>query len=144
MATIFRYSPVLTPGPSGTDYIPNGENITPLCELGEYRYVSVPEGVEVDVPPELSTWEEVTITPELRETIKAASHLCAFYRDLFIQSIRRKHSLDDELYYARIASGTLLGSYTFQSGEAELLGTYQADVEAAREVLHQRYSDLGL
>ena len=144
MATLFRYQPVITPGPNGTDYQPLSEDLTFLCELDGFRYVSIPEGSIPEVPAELSTWEQITLTPELRESIKTASHLCGLYRERFVQTIRTKYSLDDELYFARIATGTLIGSYVFQPGEAELLAAYQADVEAAREVLHLHYTELCL
>lgn len=150
-ATIHRYQPVITPGPTGTDYRPSGpdgddyhDTLTELCFLDGWRYVAVPHGLPVQVPAALETWEAVELTPELREAIKLASDHCALARERFVASIRARHSLDDELYYARISTGTLMGTYQLQPGEAELLSQYQTDVENARLDLHVRYKELGL
>lgn len=107
-------------------------------------YVVIPENISFEIPAQLTTWETVTLTPELREAIKTNSPHCKLARDRFIETIRAKHSLDDELYYARIATGSILGAYKLQEGEAEILSAYQADVEAARETLHTHYSEWGL
>lgn len=50
-----------------------------------------------------------------------------------VARIREKYSLDDELYFARIAVGSLMGTYTLLPDEPALLAQYQIDVEAARE-----------
>ena len=84
------------------------------------------------------------LTPTVREAIKAASPHCHLAKERFVLTIRAHHSLDDELYYARIATGSLLGAYLLQSGEADLLATYQSDVENARVVLQEQYAQLGL
>lgn len=144
MTTLYRYQPVITPGPGGTDYRPFAEGAIELCTLDGWRYVTIPENTQPDVPVQLTTWMSVELTPELREAIKTNSPHCKLARDRFIETIRAKHSLDDELYYARIATGSILGAYKLQDGEAEILSAYQADVEAARETLHTHYSEWGL
>lgn len=137
---IYRYQPVITAGPAGTDYRvtgPDGDDtadtLTEIAELDGWRYVAVPEGVTPNVPAELVTWEPVTLTPELRDAIKAVSPHAQLIAQRVIDLIRAKYPLDEELYFARIAVGALQGSYTLQAGEAEALAQYQADVEAARE-----------
>lgn len=148
MPTIYHYTPVIIPGPNGTDYRPslnsNDVNLIELCELESTRYVVVPDLIEVTVPEAITTWEPVSLTDQLREQIKLTSPHCKLARIRFIEAIRKHHSLDDELYYARIATGSMMGSYELQAGEAELLAKYQADVEAARTELHQEYANLGL
>ena len=138
--SIYRYQPVITTGPHGTDQRPTGpdgldagETITELCELDGWRYVAVPEGVTPTVPAELATWEAVNLTSELREAIKAASPHAQLIAQRVVELIRAKYPLDEELYFARIAVGALQNSYTLLPGEAEALAQYQADVEAARE-----------
>lgn len=151
MTTLYRYQPAITSGPNGTDVRPTGpdgldaaETITEIAELGGWRYVAVPEGVLPSVPEPITTWEAVALTDELRAQIKALSPHCQVARERFISAIRAKHALDDELYYARIATGVLLGTYTFQPGEQDLLVAYQGDVEAARTTLQARYAEFGL
>ena len=151
MTSIYRYQPVITVGPNGTDYRPTGpdgfdaaETLTELCELDGWRYVAVPEGVTPNVPAELVTWEPVTLTPELREAIKAASPHAQLIAQRVIDLIRAKYPLDEELYFARIAVGALQGSYALQPGEAEALAQYQADVEAAREWGRAERTKIGL
>ena len=144
MTELYRYQPVMIPGPTGTDYRPTGEGLTELCELDGWRYVAVPEGVVPDVPEALTTWEPVTLTPELRESIKLASPHAQLIAQQVIDRIRAKYPLDEELYFARIAVGALQGNYTLLPGEADALAQYQADVEAAREWGRQARAELGL
>jgi len=152
MTQIYRYQPVITTGAQGTDYRPSGQDgedyhdtLTELCELDGWRYVAVPDGVSPQVPAALSTWEAVAdLTPALRDSLKVASPHCQLALERFVLAIRARHSLDDELYYARIATGTLLGTYTLQEGEVALLAAYQSDVENARMVLQEHYAQLGL
>lgn len=150
-AQIYRYQPAIIPGPQGHDTRPAGpdgedyrDTLTDLCELDGWRYVAVPAGVTPLIPAALATWETVDLTPTVREAIKAASPHCHLAKERFVMAIRAHHSLDDELYYARIATGNLLGTYGLQPGEADLLAAYQSDVENARLVLQEQYAQLGL
>ena len=151
MTRLYRYQPVVTPGPNGTDPRPLGpdgfdaaETLTELCELDGWRYVAVPESVTPSVPIELTTWEQVTLTPELREAIKAASPHAQLIAQRVIERIRATYPLDEELYFARISVGALQNSYTLLPGEAEALAQYQADVEAAREWGRAERAKIGL
>ena len=144
MTELYRYQPVMIPGPTGTDYRPTGEGLTELCELDGWRYVAVPEGVTPELPAEITTWEAVAVTPELREAIKLASPHAQLIAQRVIDRIRAKYPLDEELYFSRIAVGALQGSYTLLEGEADALAQYQADVEAAREWGRQARAELGL
>ena len=151
--TLFSYTPVIIEGPNGTDYRPraitNPEEPTvglqEVITLDDKRYVAVPEGVQVEVPDEiLETWSQVTMTPELRETIKRESRACQVIRDAFSDALRTKYTIDDELYFSRIGIGNLLGSYEFQPGELELIQEYQVFVEAERVKVDEKYAALGL
>ena len=151
MTRLYRYQPVVTPGPNGTDQRPTGpdgldagETITELCELDGWRYVAVPEGVTPTVPAELATWEAVNLTSELREAIKAASPHAQLIAQRVVELIRAKYPLDEELYFARIAVGAIQASYTLLPGEDEALAQYQADVEAAREWGRAERAKIGL
>ena len=150
-AQIYRYQPAIIPGPQGHDPRPAGpdgedyrDTLTDLCELDGWRYVAVPDGVTPELPAEITTWEAVAVTPELRESIKLASPHAQLIAQQVIDRIRAKYPLDEELYFARIAMGALQGSYTLMDGEAEALTQYQADVEAAREWGRQARAELGL
>lgn len=151
MTSIFRYQPVITVGPHGTDYRPTGpdgfdaaETLTEIAELDGWRYVAVPEGITSTVPAELTTWEPVTLTDALREQIKAASPHAQLIAQRVVELIRAKYPLDEELYFARIAVGALQNSYTMLPGEAEALAQYQTDVEAAREWGRTERAKIGL
>ena len=146
---IYKYQPVITEGPNGTDYRPSitdttSENtLTELCTLDGYRYVSVSDIVGITVPEEL-TVEAVELTSELRETIKATSPHTQIIAQQVIDKIRAKYPLDEELYFARIAVGALQGTYDLLPGELEAITQYQLDVEVAREWGRVERAKLGL
>lgn len=145
---IYKYQPIIVPGPAGTEYRlgwdSTEENPIDLCEIDGWRYISVPETLTVTVPEEITTWQLADITSELKEQIKANSSICQTIAQRVIDRIRAKYPLDEELYLARIAVGSLQGTYQLQPGESELLASYQADVEAAREWGRQERTKLGL
>lgn len=146
---IYKYQLVITEGPNGTDYRPTitdttSENtLTELCTLDGYRYVSVSDIVGITVPEEL-TLEEIELTSELRETIKATSPHTQLIAQQVIDKIRAKYPLDEELYFARIAVGALQGTYELLPGELEAITQYQLDVEVAREWGRVERAKLGL
>ena len=157
--SIYKYQPVVTTGPFGTDYRPtwpqqdpeqnnsSGVSTVDLCELDGWRYVSVPDNSPEPTLPEqiASTWQLVSpLTPELREQIKATSTHTQLIAQRVIDKIREKYPLDEELYFARIAVGALQGSYMLLPGEAESLAQYQLDVESAREWGRLERAKLGL
>lgn len=148
MTSIYRYQPVITEGPNGTDFRPRAESpertLTELAVLDGWRYIAVPDGAVVVVPDEIETWEQVILTDEVRDTLKDISSHARLARDQFIDRVRDRYSLDDELYFARISTGKLMGTYEFKSGEVEELALYQQHVENARLDLHVRYEELGL
>ena len=120
---------------------------TELCTIDGVTYVSLPDGVTlpVDQPAELaSSIQTVTLTPELRETIKAASSHTQLIAQRVIDKIRAVYPLEEELFFARIAVGALQGSYTLQAGEAEELAAYQVCVEEARDWGRAERAKLGL
>lgn len=147
MATIVRYIKVHDAYTTHTLITPTDAGCQELCTLDDgYTYVSVPTGVTLpeQIPEIAATLVTVTMTDPLREAIKAASTHCQLIAERVIEQIRTKYTVDDELYIARIAVGALQGSYTLQPGEAELIATYQADIEASREWGRQQRAELGL
>lgn len=117
---------------------------TELCTLDGLTYVAVPAAALLpDQPPEL-TIEPVTLTPELRDAIKAESPHCRLITERMEMRIRSKYSLSDEQYFARIGVGAALGAYTFAPGEQDELLAFGAYVEAARQWGRDERAKLGL
>jgi hypothetical protein len=126
------------------DYREGDDRCTELATLDGFTYVHVPDSITLPAQPEQITVEEVTLTPELREEIKAASpHVRLSYKRLQ-DRIRSRYSLEDEQYLTRISVGALSGAYTLQDGEPELIAAYQAWVEKCREIARLERAVWGL
>ena len=117
---------------------------TELCTLEGVTYVSVPDSVTLPDQPAELTITEATITPELRDQIKAASQHCRLITERMEMRISSKYSLSDEQYFARIGVGAALGAYTFAPGEQDELLAFGAYVEAARQWGRDERAKLGL
>lgn len=118
---------------------------TELATLADgYTYVSVPEGVELPEQPTQITVETVTLTPELREALKATSAHCALITQRIEEKIRARYTLNDEQYFARIASGAALGIYALEPGEHDALVAFGEHVEACRQWGRDERAQLGL
>lgn len=76
MPEIFRYAPIIEPGPAGrTVRHTNTEDgdVLFLCEMDGYAYISVPDGITLpEQHPDL-VLEPVVLTDELRRRLKAAA-----------------------------------------------------------------------
>lgn len=126
------------------DYQDDSEKCTELATIEGITYVHVPDSVTLPDQPEQITVEEVTLTPELREEIKAASpHVRLSYKRLQ-ERIRSRYSLEDEQYLTRISVGALSGAYQMQEDEPGLVASYQAWVEECREIARLERAALGL
>lgn len=119
---------------------------TELCTLDGATYVAVPDGVTLPEQPAqiAATIAPVTLTPELRDRIKAASPHCQFIDARMQDKIRALYSPEDEMYFARIGTGVALGVYTFEPGEQDALLEYGAHVEAVRQWGRGQRAELGL
>jgi hypothetical protein len=101
--TIYAYTKHSTPYtiiqatlPSVADAEPR---CTELCTIDGITYLSVPDGVTLpDQPPEIEL-TPVTLSPELREQIKAASPHAQLISERMIQKIRAQYSVDDEMFF---------------------------------------------
>lgn len=150
MTSIYSYRKVSTPYTTIQMALPDSQgandelHCTELCTLDGVTYVAVPDGVTLpSQPPEL-TIAPVSITPELRAQIKAASPHCSLIAERMEMRIRARYSLSDEQYFARIGVGVALGSYTFAPGEQDALIAFGAHVEAARQWGRDERAKLGL
>lgn len=145
---IYAYTKVSTPYTTiqmALPYEMGSENqCTELCTLEGVTYVSVPDSVTLPDQPAELTITETTITPELREQIKAASPHCALIAERMEARIRSKYSLSDEAYFARIGVGAALGVYQFEPGEQDEMLAFGAWVESARQWGHDERAKLGL
>ena len=145
---IYAYTKVSTPYTTiqmALPYEMDSENqCTELCTLEGVTYVAVPDSVTLPDQPAELTITEATITPELRDQIKAASPHCRLITERMEMRISSKYSLSDEQYFARIGVGAALGAYTFAPGEQDELLAFGAYVEAARQWGRDERAKLGL
>ena len=58
--------------------------------------------------------------------------------------IRAQYALEDELYFARIGLGALMGIYTYQTGEQAALQAYGTFVENVRQWGNTQRAAIGL
>ena len=145
---IYAYTKVSTPYTTiqmALPYEMDSENqCTELCTLEGVTYVSVPDSVTLPDQPAELTITETTITPELREQIKAASPHCALIAERMEARIRSKYSLSDEQYFARIGVGAALGVHQLEPGEQDEMLAFGAWVESARQWGRDERAKLGL
>lgn len=150
MTTIYSYQKVSTPYTVIQAVLPDstGANdelhCTELCTIDGITYLSVPDGVTLPAQPPEITLETVTLTPELREQIKAASVHVAFIAERMIQKIRAAYSIDDEMYFARIGVGAANGMYTPTAGEMADMQAFGQFVEGVRQWGREERVKLGL
>ncbi len=145
---IYAYTKVSTPYTTiqmALPYEMDSENqCTELCTLDDVTYVAVPDSVALPDQPAELTITEATITPELRDAIKAESPHCRLITERMEMRISSKYSLSDEQYFARIGVGAALGAYTFAPGEQDEFLAFGAYVEAARQWGRDERAKLGL
>ncbi|MCF8090256.1 MAG: hypothetical protein K9L23_19610 [Desulfotignum sp.] len=115
-----------------------------MCTIGFDTYVHVPDSLVLPDQPDVLDIEAVSLTPELREEIKAASpHVRRSYERLQ-KRIRSRYSIEDEQYLTRISIGAMSGTYTMQEDEPALIAAYQAWVEECREIARLERAGWGL
>ena len=145
---IYAYTKVSTPYTiiqMALPYEMDSENqCTELCTMEGVTYVSVPDSVTLPDQPTELTITEATITPELRDQIKAASPHVALIAKRMEQRIRERYSLSDEQFFSRIGVGVALGAYTFGVGEQDALLAFGAWVETVRQWGRDERAKLGL
>jgi hypothetical protein len=126
------------------DYQDSDSRCTELATIDGVTYVHVPDDVTLPDQPAQINVEEVTLTPELKEQIKAASpHVRLSYKRLQ-ERIRSRYSLEDEQYLTRISIGALSGTYAMQEDEPALIAAYQVWVEECREIARLERTAWGL
>ena len=149
-ASILSYRKVSTPYTVIQAVLPDSAganddlNCTELCTLGDITYLSVPDGVTLpDQPPEIEL-TPVTLSPELREQIKAASPHIQLISERMIQKIRAQYSVDDEMFFSRIGVGAATGMYAPTVGEMADMQAFGLFVEGVRQWGRDERAKLGL
>lgn len=122
------------------------ELCTELCTIDGVTYVAVPDGVILpDQPNEIAdSIKNVELTAELISAIKTNSSHCKFISDQVQHKIRQKYTMDDEMYFSRIASAAALGVYELKPDENEKLMQYNGYIESVRLWARQERIKLGL
>lgn len=122
------------------------ELCTELCTIDGITYVAVPDGVTLpDQPSQIAdSIKNVELTAELISTIKTNSSHCKFTSDQVQHKIRQKYTMDDEMYFSRIASAAALGVYELKPDENEKLMQYNGYIESVRLWAKQEQIKLGL
>lgn len=149
-ASIFSYQKVSTPYTVVQAVLPdsvvsNDElHCTELCTIDGITYLSVPDGVTLPDQPREIELTPITLSPELREQIKAASPHAQLIAERMLQKIRAKYSVDDEMFFARIGVGAATGVYTPTAGEMADMQAFGAFVESVRQWGRDEREKLGL
>lgn len=148
MTTIYAYEKHTTPHTIVSMLLPSspspGDCCTELCTLDGITYVSVPDGLTLPAQPSEIKATKPTLTPEIKERIKASSPHVALIYERTEAIIRQKYTASDEAKFARIGVGAALGAYTFGAGEQDELLAFGAHCEAARQWGRDQRAALGL
>lgn len=117
-----------------------------LGTLDGLTYVSVPDGVALpeQLPQVAATLAPVTLTPELRDRLRATSPHCALISERMVQKIRARYSIDDEMFFARIGVGAATGMYQPTAGELAEMQMFGEFVEGVRQWGRAERVKLGL
>lgn len=96
-----------------------------LAEIDGETYVTLPDGVELSAqPPEISV-AEVTLTPTLREALKAASPHVRLINARVQQRIAERYTIADEIKLLRLGPGPDFDSYHAYVEECRAWGREQ-------------------
>lgn len=150
MTTILSYTKVFTPYTVLQMALPDSQgtndelHCTELCRLDGVTYVAVPAGVTLPDQPAEITVLPVTLTPELKSAIKAASPHVALISERMIQKIRGTYTIDDEMFFARIGIGAATGMYTPTDGEMADMQAFGDFVESVRQWGRDERARLGI
>lgn len=148
MAKIYSY-PIVTDAFTAyrvrePHYSAGAARVTELCTIDSVAYISVPAGVTLPEQPPQVVLTDVTLTTGLADAIKAASPHVRLINERIRQKIRDKYDAENEMYFARISIGVVMGAYTFLPGEQDAVLAYGAYVEEVRQWGRDQRAALGL
>lgn len=144
MATIYQYKKYIDDIKTVYINLPEDCGASELAVIDDITYVSVPEGVVLPEQPKEITVTATNLNTELKIKLRKESPHLKLIDKRFVEKLREKYSIDDELYFARIVSSFLLGSYVFESDEQGILTEYQNYVEDLRVWAKEQRANLGL
>lgn len=144
MAIIYQYEKYIDSIRTVYIKLPEDSTCNELAVIDGITYVSVPDEVELPEQPKEISVTIAEITDELRLRLRKESDHLQLIDKQFTEKLRKKYSIDDEIYFARIAVGFLLGNYVFEDDEMGLLSEYQMFVEDLREWARNERIKLGL
>lgn len=146
----YKYTKIVEAGPFGTTkaiVLPeiDGQRIgNELGMVGDETYVSLPDdAVLPEQLPELNC-QPVTMTDELKAQLKSVNPHCKLVDQQIKDKIRERYDAEDEMYFARISIGVVMGVYQFLPGEQESVREYGAYVESVREWAREERNKIGL
>lgn len=120
---------------------------TELATINGITYVSLPDGVALpsNQPAEIAaSIGVVTLTPALRDAIRAASPHAQLINSRMVERIRAKYTIDDEMYYARIGVGAANSLYAPTAGELQEMAAFGVFVESVRQWGRDQRAALGI
>lgn len=146
----YKYTKIVEEGPFGTTkaiVLPevDGQRIgNELGTLDEVTYVSLPDdAVLPEQLPEINC-QPVIMTDDVKEQLKAVSPYCKLITQQIRSKIREKYDAEDEMYFARISVGSIMGIYTYLPGEADAVVAYGQYIETVREWAKTERAKVGL
>ena len=146
----YKYTKIIEGGPFGTTkaiVLPEIDGQWIGNELGIFggeTYVSLPDNTVLpEQLPEINC-QPVVMTDELKEQLKAINPHCKLVDQQIRAKIRERYDAEDEMYFARISIGVVMGVYQFLPGEQEAVLEYGAYVEEVREWARLERAKVGL
>ena len=125
MGKIYQYTKVTDLYATYSVQYPHSQEdngVRELATVSGITYLYVPDGVEITIPAEITDCSEVTLTPELVETIKNASDHVQLIRQRVVEKIRQQYSINDEIKLLRIGTGAETETYSAYVEECRAWG----------------------
>lgn len=144
MATIYQYEKHIDSVTTVYIKLPEDTVCNELAVIDGITYVSVPDNVELPEQPLEISVSVAEITDELKTKLRKESAHLQLIDKQFTEKLRKKYSLEDEIYFSRIAISFLMGKYVFEDDEMGLLSEYQIFVEDLRQWARKERAKLGL
>lgn len=144
---IFTYTPHIIPGINGTKlrFKPSRDMIySELATIDGITYIHIPENTPIPTQPKEIKWSQIDLTPELKSSIKASSHIVKLISENMNKKIREKYSVDDELYFARISSNSANGVHKMSESELYEITTFNQFIESVRQWGRAERAKIGL
>jgi hypothetical protein len=114
-----------------------------LVTLDGITYVSISAGIEPVIPAGIELTELPADDPA-RELLKTEAPYFQLINQRIKEKIRERYDAEDEMYFARISVGALMGAYQMQPGEQQAVLAYGEYVESIRQWARDERAAVGL